>query len=64
MKEYERGESEPLTYNERMVALQAWNAAIGLSMQECTVAAERGGGTVGARNCFEIKDAIEQLHIL
>ena len=35
-----------------------WDRAIRVAMAECTVNAKRQKGSVGARTCFEIKDAI------
>jgi len=35
--------------------------AFGESMDECLKSADRGGGSVGARNCMEIRSAISDL---
>ncbi|MCP4256588.1 MAG: hypothetical protein GY774_03565 [Planctomycetes bacterium] len=37
---------------------ETWNSAIYAAMKECTYSAKRQKGSVGARTCFEIKDAI------
>ncbi len=40
-----------------------WNTAIAQAMDECLVSAKREKGSVGARNCMEIREALFELHI-
>ncbi len=41
----------------------AWNAALDQARIECVKNEPRPGGGVGARTCFEIRDAIEDLSV-
>jgi len=38
-----------------------WKSACKEAMLETCVSADRGSGTVGARDCFEIRNAIQEL---
>lgn len=53
--------AEPIITLPTYEAKQAWIKAIRAAMAECTVSAKRSKDAVGARTCFEIKDAIFDL---
>lgn len=47
---------------EGQLAKEAWNAALSQARIECLANAARDDGSVGARNCIEIREALFDLH--